>query len=326
MRIHSHLLSAALSLGLAAQAAVARAEKPRICPTPWKSHSQRPGDCSLRKFTLTTWDAWTGARREVNVDIRSGYLAENPDVPFRGNVIYYQGLGDSMLNHEPLFSKLTQAGFRVIAFDYMGQGGSSGSMNDTRIPQIGSLGDQIWAFHARDLARRPKKNIVGWSTGGLAAYVQAAEKSDVDNIVLIAPGIAPNINVGEHDVLRFKFNQITLRSLTTQTYGSGEENPHVDPIKPTSPLQVMDFSWNLLTTAKASRRSPMRREVNGFVLLSGDDDTYVNAGKTGAALAKSAPHFIVRQYPNTLHEIDNEAEPSRSNAHRDILDFLNMTN
>lgn len=326
MKTHFSRILATLVIGFVGQITLAQAQTSRICPAPWKSHSENPNDCSLREFALTTWSGRTGARWEIKASIRSGYLAENPEVPFRGNVIYYEGLGDSMLNHMPLFNKLTQAGFRVIAFDYMGQGGSSGSMNRTRIVPIGSLGEQIWNLHARDLENFPKKNIIGWSTGGLAAYVQARMKIDVNNIVLIAPGIAPNMIVGEQNLLQFKFNQITLPTLTTQIYAQGVDNPHLDPIKPTSPLEVMDFSWDLLITAETNRSLPMSRRVNGFVLLSGDSDTYVNARKTYSILKKVAPHFLVKQYPNTLHEIDNEAEPHRSNAHRDILNFLDMTN
>jgi alpha-beta hydrolase superfamily lysophospholipase len=298
----------------------------RICPAPWKSAVGQTNDCSLQALTLDTWSGWTGLRWQVDANIRNGYLAENPGVPFRGNVIYFEGLGDSMVNHMPLFQKLTNAGYRVIAFDYMGQGGSSGSMNDTRIFQIGAIGDEIWKLQARDLANYPKKNIIGWSTGGLAAYVHARSKMDVNNIVLIAPGIAPNIKVGEQRILEFKFNQITLPTLTTRVYSGPADDPHIDSINPQSPLDVMDFSWDLTVTAASSRHGSIGKRVNGFVLLSGEKDTYVDARKTLAVLKKAAPHFLVRQYPNTLHEIDNEAEPNGSNSHQDIINFLNLNN
>lgn len=318
--------SAILMAVFAAHTTHAQNTSARICPSPWQSASGYQDDCNLQEFALTTWSGWTGAHWDVKERIRSGYLAENPNVPFRGNVIYYEGLGDSMVNHMPLFRKLTESGYRVIAFDYIGQGGSSGSMNDTRILQIGELGDKIWNLHARDLTNYPKKTIIGWSTGGLAAYIQAKMKIDVNNVVLIAPGIVPNIKVGEQHILESKFNQITLPTLTTQIYSNRNEDPHLDPIKPGSPLDVMDFSWDLLVTARAHRGSSMSNRVNGFVLLSGDNDTYVNAKRTFAILKKFAPHFLVKQYPNTLHEIDNESEPSSSNAHEDILNFLNKIN
>lgn len=298
----------------------------RICPAPWQSAVGNSNDCIRQELTLETWSEFTGARSEVKANIRSGYLAENPNVPFRGNVIYYEGLGDSMVNHLPLFTKLTDAGYRVIAFDYMGQGGSSGSMDDTRILEIGVLGDKIWNLHARDLANFPKKNIIGWSTGGLAAYMQAQMKTDVSNIVLIAPGIVPNKFVGEQRPLELRFNVITLPTLTTQVYTSGVQNPHIDPIKPTSPFEVKAFAYDLMTEAEACRGNLMSNRVNGFVLLSGDNDTYVDAQETFAVLKQDAPHFSVLQYPGSLHEIDNEVEPTRSNVQRDILNFLNKNN
>ncbi len=298
----------------------------KICPLPWKSAVGNVEDCNLQEFTIETWDSLSIFNKKLNVNIRSGYLSENKNVPFRGNIIYFEGLGDSMLNHMPLFSKLTNSGYRVIAFDYMGQGGSSGSMNDTRISEIGKLGDKIWNLHARDLTNYPKKNIIGWSTGGLAAFLHAKYNSSVNNIVLIAPGIAPNIKVGEQDILKFKFNQITLESLTTQTYNDNEINPHIDPIYPQSPLHVLDFAYDLTSTAFINRYTRIRSDVNGFVLLSGDNDTYVDAQETYSIFKSIAPQFSVLQYPNTLHEIDNEAEPYGPMSHQDILNFLNKFN
>lgn len=294
----------------------------KLCPSPWLGASGEQADCRKDLLNLVTTGTISGKEKTVHAEIRSGYLAENSQVPFRGNIIYYQGLGDSMLNHQPLFSKLTQAGYRVIAFDYMGQGGSTGDMNDTRIKQIATLGNSIWKLHARDLAQHPQKNIIGWSTGGLAAYMQAASDSEVSKVVLLAPGIAPNLTVGEQHPLKLKFNQITLETLTTQVYSEGVENPHLDPIRPGSPLEVMNFSLNLTASARNSHSLSVEA-VRGLVLLSGDGDTYVNAAKTGRLMQQMAPHFKVKQYPGTLHELDNEAEPARSEVHQDILDFLN---
>lgn len=317
---------AALLMTSIAQVALAQKSDARLCPSPWKSQSKKSSDCSLDEHKLTSTYGWTKISKTVKAKIRSGYLAENPNVAFKGNIIYYQGLGDSMLNHMPLFSKLTNAGFRVISFDYMGQGGSSGTMNDTRLAEIGNLGNKIWKQHAKDLKNFPKKNIIGWSTGGLVAYLQARTSEDVNNIVLIAPGIAPNVTVGEQKLLEFKFNQITLPTLTTQIYTAGVENPHIDAIKPTSPFEVLDFAMDLLVTSKVNQHPSMNTQVNGFVLISGDNDTYVNAEKTFEVLAKTAPHFFAKQYANTLHEIDNEAAPQGPAARADILEFLQTHN
>ncbi|MDG0817187.1 alpha/beta hydrolase [Bdellovibrio svalbardensis] len=282
-------------------------EQPSLtpCPAPW--------NCEVTPFILKT---------DGVVFIRNGYLEENQNVPFNGNIIFYEGLGDSMVNHQPLFQKLTDAGYRVIAFDYMGQGGSSGSMDDTRILEIGKLGNKIWNLHARDLTNFPKKTILGWSTGGLAAYTQAALEGDVDTVVLIAPGISPKYFVGEQHPLRGEIDLITIPTLTTQIYGEGILDPHIDPIKPDSPVKIPCFSIDLALTAKMMRSTPMSRRMKGFVLLSGNKDTYVDAKETRRILRRTAPHFSLKQYHGALHEIDNEAEPISSMAHQDILNFL----
>lgn len=246
-------------------------------------------------------------------EIRAGFLPHHGK--FKGNVLYFQGLGDSMLNHEPLFTKITKAGYRVIAFDYMGQGGSSGKMNKTRIDYIPWIGERVWNRFALNTTEFPTKTIIGWSTGGLAAYVTASEHK-ADKVILIAPGIAPRKIVGEA-------YEITMESLTTDIYFDRQSNPHRDEIKPNSPLKVPAFSIDLFATSEKMKDKKISNAVKGFVLLSGEDDTYVNAGKTLKILKKSAPHFQTISYPGALHEIDNERKEIRAQAHRDILNFLN---
>jgi alpha-beta hydrolase superfamily lysophospholipase len=248
----------------------------------------------------------------TRADIRAGYLAH--EGTFKGNVIFFQGLADSMLNHAPLFNKITKAGYRVIAFDYMGQGGSTGKMNKTRIEYIPWIGERVWNKFALNTNEFPLKTIIGWSTGGLAAYVSAIEHK-ADKVILIAPGIAPRKIVGEA-------YEITLESLTTDVYFDRQSNPHRDAIKPTSPLKVPAFSVDLILTSEKMKNKPVSNAVKGFVLLSGEDDTYVNAERTHRILEKSAPHFQVKAYAGALHEIDNERKEIRESAHRDILNFL----
>lgn len=297
----------------------------RICPEPWLGAVDGSKDCALTPLTLDTFGS-NKKRKPVTASIRNGYLEASSSAPFKGNILYYQGLGDSMLNHMPLFKSLTEDGFRVIAFDYMGQGGSTGSMNDTRIVEIGELGRIIWDRHARDLENFPKRTIVGWSTGGLAAYLESTIRFDVHKIILIAPGIFPNLLVGEQKLHKGQIDLITLPTLTKQKYGPSIYNPHIDPIKPTSPLKVPAFAADLSTTAYRQQflgfRSPGTRTL---VLLSGIEDTYVDAKKTKKFFepAVAAGFAKVLQYPGTLHEIDNEVEPMASKARRDILTFLN---
>ncbi len=67
----------------------------------------------------------------LNLSMRVGYSLETTKL--KGCILYLQGLADSIQNHAPYFSRLNDAGYRIIYFDYLGQGGSEGSMNDTRI-------------------------------------------------------------------------------------------------------------------------------------------------------------------------------------------------
>ena len=160
-------------------------------------------------------------------------------------MLYLEGLGDSMLNHQKFFESLSARGYRVIAFDYMGQGGSTGSMNHSRfidpifpVLEIRKLAKLVWEKFARPDSA--KKLVLGWSTGGLAA-LQLAHDKWADAVVLIAPGLNPRLVVGE-------FFHITEASLACVAYAVGE-NPHVEPVKPEYALQVPLFAKSLLATA-----------------------------------------------------------------------------
>lgn len=281
-----------------------------VCPRPWV--------CSVDEMTIPYTTTLTETTRFTKAAIRSGYLPEKGS--FKGNILYLQGLGDSMLNHDPLFTKLSANGFRVIAFDYMGQGGSTGDMNNTRIKVISQIGGLIWKKWAK--ASGPV-TLMGWSTGGLAAYL-ATTSFKIDRIILIAPGLVPNMIVGE-GVTQWPINQISLATLTSDSYSGLNSNPHVDPIRPGSPMVVLEFAKDLFFNAWESQRTMIPKTVQGFVLLSGKGDNYVNAAQTLKVIQRTAPHFKTVTYDGALHEIDNEKKLIREKAHSDIIQFLDAT-
>ncbi|PIP89655.1 MAG: hypothetical protein COW01_04515 [Bdellovibrionales bacterium CG12_big_fil_rev_8_21_14_0_65_38_15] len=258
------------------------------------------------------------------VQIRAGYLEASSKVAFKGNILYYQGLADSMLNHDPLFQSLVNEGFRVIAFDYMGQGGSDGSMNNTTIENINILGDQIIKRFARKIDNKKfKYHLIGWSTGGLAAYRKAyLDKSQsLLSVTLIAPGIAPKVLVGE-GLFNWPIDEISMRSLTSNQF-IGVNDPHEDPIYPNSPVCVPKFALNLQATALSSRDWKIDEKIKGFVLLSDNKvDTYVNSATTLKVVRKNASHFKRITYMKTRHEIDNEFESIAQVARNDIRKFI----
>lgn len=287
---------------------------------------------------------------DLPVKQRVGLFLESPESQFQGCVIYLEGLGDSVRNHEPLFKKLNSEGFRVVSFDYLGQGGSEGQMSWTRLDAAGSpyptspsyeIGNQarwIWKkfseqkdpLFQRNCENQPKI-VIGWSTGGLAAYKLAKEKW-ADAVVLIAPGISPNMCVGSAGsqslTLKCLLQNIesapiiTTETLSTETYGPSE-NPHIDPIHPTRPFDAKFFSFNLLSTALFNTPNWIIDEsIQGLTFLSGDNDSYVNSTRTKEILSQRAPHFKIVTYQKALHEIDNETAQIRLDLQNQTLNFL----
>ena len=280
-------------------------------------------------FTQYTSGAKTWLGRNQSAILRMGYYAESPTMPFAGNVLYLEGLSDSMRNHDPLFAELSNAGYRVIAFDYFGQGRSSGQMNWTRLEsarhpgtEIASIARLAWNIFARkDAASEPvagKKIVMGWSTGGLAAY-QAAQRGDADAVIVIAPAVN-GVKLLSLKSLRASLH-LKLSDLTHADYRR-EPNPHVDPIKPSAPSLVPAFVLNLIKTAWRSGSWRISDKIPGLALLSGDSDPLVNGRRTAAALARNAPHFRVVRYADSAHEIHNETRSIREAATREILAFL----
>lgn len=277
------------------------------------------------------------------VKLRAGYYRETATLPFKGCVLYLEGLGDSMLNHADLFTALSESGYRVIAFDYMGQGGSEGSMNHTRIIdsyfpalQISSIAEKVWSKYApvRDPisgndCSQSKKMIIGWSTGGLAAY-EMANRGWADAVVLINPGIAPNKFVGEaaeHPELLLTGAPVITERTLTRLNPNSPYNPHIDPIKPNTPVKVPLFAANLIHSAQLSQNWIIKPSVKGLLLASGTEDTYVDNGAAIQIIRGNAPHFIIAQFSGgPLHELDNEVPQLATLVHANTINFLNSIN
>jgi len=257
--------------------------------------------------------------------IRYGYFEENKTVEFKGNILYLQGLGDSMLNHKPLFDFLSDRGYRILSFDYQGQGGSGGSMNHTRIRdryfpelEIKVLAKRNWEKFARiEESKESDRIVLGWSTGGLAAY-SLAEEEWADRVILLAPGISPKAIFGD----KFKIIKDTL----TRREFVPSQDPHLDPIRPSTPIKAPLFSLNLLATAKASQKWKISSDIEGIAFFGGEkSDRYVFARKSIRILKRNAKHFSVHQYKDAYHELDNEISEVSEDLFHKIADFLDRT-
>lgn len=267
-----------------------------------------------------------------DVHLRTGYYAESANKPFKGCVMYLEGLADSVANQQPLFHALSESGYRVVFFDYMGQGQSEGSMNNSRVLdpinnslQLSTQAQFVWNLYSQSCGAS-KKMVIGWSTGGLVSY-KLAHDVWADAVILIAPGIHAKKFVGEAatspSALVTLQQVISERTLTRNTFSKGL-NPHVDPIKPDSPAKVPLFAANLLGSSMISQNWKINAKVKGLVFLSGVEDTYVDRDATIKTLSKNAPHFQMVSYDGALHEIQNEIPEVAFDMYQKTTQFLDQ--
>lgn len=272
-----------------------------------------------------------------DVQLRAGYYVET--VPLKGCVMYLEGLADSVANQTPLFAHLSRNGYRVIFFDYMGQGGSEGSMNNSRIVdpantslQISTQAKLVWDKYANmkdeingQSCAGSKKVVMGWSTGGLAAYTLVHE-GWAEAVALVAPGIHVNAFIGEAAtqkslMLNKNAQTITVRTLTRNTFANTFD-PHVDPIKPITPTAIPLFAMNLKASSLLAQHWKVPATIPGIVFLSGTEDTYVDRNATAKTLAKNAPHFQQVKYDGALHELQNEMPEVSADLYARLVGFL----
>jgi alpha-beta hydrolase superfamily lysophospholipase len=227
-----------------------------------------------------------------------------------------------MLNHMPLFSALNDIGYRVIAFDLMGQGGSTGKMNHTRINTMIAMGDLIWNKYTRNLRDYPYKTVIGWGIGGLAGYVEASNDG-LDRVILIAPNLFPKKNIGQKKT--FPISKITRDMHTSAVYSDENPDPHVDKIHPVSPTLTPHFSMDALVSASIAQDKKIDECARGLVILAQDNNTFIDYDKTVEHFSKNAEHFKQMHVPNALHELDNEREEISNNVINEIQDFLRLT-
>ncbi len=262
-----------------------------------------------------------------DVNLRTGYYSQSSAVKFKGCVMYLEGLGDSVANQQPLFHALSESGYRVLFFDYMGQGGSEGSMNDSRVLdpvndslQLSTQAKTVWNLYSKDCGQS-KKVVIGWSTGGLVSY-KLARDGWADAVVLIAPGIHTKKFIGEAAASPSALVKlqplISARTLTRSNYH------HTDQPRPDSPAKVPLFAANLLASSLLSQQWRIDPTVKGLVFLSGVEDTYVDRDATMKTLKKNASHFNVVSYDGALHEIQNEIPEVAFDMYQKTTQFLDQ--
>lgn len=230
------------------------------------------------------------------------------------DVLFLTGFSDRADNHGPLFTQLTNSGFRVISFDYPSHGKTDcWSLNLHDMLSLEGLAQIV--LLSPEIKSEAPLYLVGWSTGGLLAYrmLQRGQPAfrKVSGAVLLAPGLSVYPIPGEMGL-------VTMDSLL-----SNPKPPHLGEISPLSPLAYPLFATDLIATSLLARFESVP-EVPVLMLL-GDDvlDVYANTPKIKKWFKSSrTANLTAYQCDGAKHEMDNEIEPIGQNVRDLIVGFI----
>lgn len=222
----------------------------------------------------------------------------------KADFLYLHGFADATDNHHTLFNELTQAGIRVISFDFPGHGKSGGSINFTSFDDLAQIAAKVEA----SVGAEPSFPLFlgGWSTGGLLATAIIQKEVPVDfsrnvqALVLYAPGVSVKKCVGNFVC------HVTNETLTHNT------SLYSRRIVPASPLRAPLFAAKILFhSLKAFHNPNGLYGTDVMVVTAGRDDQYVKSDE----VTKWAQGLRHANYPSTMwglkcptacHELDNE--------------------
>jgi alpha-beta hydrolase superfamily lysophospholipase len=267
---------------------------------------------------------WASTAFAKDVFIEAGFgcnlraVVESPaDQAPSADVLFLPGFSDRADNHAPLFSQLTNSGFRVISFDYPSHGKTDcWSLATHNMLSLEGLAQIV--LLSPEITSDSPLYLVGWSTGGLLAYrmLQRGQPSfrHVKGAVLLAPGLSVYKIPGDMGI-------VTMDSLL-----SNPNPPHLGDISPGSPLAFPLFSLDLISTSVLARLESVPEQP--VMMILGDDvaDVYANTPKIKKWFrsARSAK-FTGFQCAGAKHELDNEIEPIGQTVRNLILNFLNQS-
>ena len=244
-------------------------------------------------------------------------VSERPlDREPKGDVLFLTGFADRADNHGPLFRQITDAGFRVISFDYPSHGETQcWNLNFHDFSTLLTLTEFI--LHKPKFKSDRPLVLIGWSTGGLMAYRMVQRgylpSRQITGLVLLAPGIYVRKVPGEQ-------GYVTLESLL-----SNPTPPHMGPIKPKSPLHYPLFGSTIVLNSVLARAQKVPKLPTLMILGDTELDEYVETKKIIKWYKKiktKNEHFEAFQCPGSKHELDNEIEPIGKSVRQKIVNFI----
>lgn len=231
-----------------------------------------------------------------------------PDGPILGDVLYVHGLGDNVMNHDPLFQVWLNLGYRVIAMDLPSHGETSGySLNCCNFEMLGNYILEI------DRRMKPQGDVdrplifTGWSTGGLVVLRTVQNKLFENHfrkptgLQLFAPGVGVRMKVGNW-----------WGGITNDTLTQNPNPPHSGPPKPGSPYPVLPFAMRMLWESKLAQWNDLPPNLPTQVFLAGDDTDYyvrndINRRWSNRQIDEGKSVWVI-QYDGAFHELDNEPD------------------
>lgn len=218
------------------------------------------------------------------------------------DILYLHGFADHLGNHRQLFEAWTNAGFRVIAFDFPSHGKSYGLRGLDTFPftSLARLAATIEKRTAED-SRRPLL-LAGWSTGALLATRIVSSNQfprftrPIKAQILFSPGISVPWLVGD-------FGRVTWRSLSNNPALWNSPAP-----KPMSPFVKPLFSLSLKLNSWVAQSDLL--SVPTLCMVGGvDDNRYINLNNVidwAAWQEASGMPLELREFPDAAHALDLE--------------------
>ncbi|MGH8925877.1 MAG: lysophospholipase [bacterium] len=244
----------------------------------------------------------------------------DPETVPKGDVVLVHGIGEHSGRYAQVGSWLTEAGYRVRAFDLLGFGASSGARGD--IARWSLYLDQVEG-HLRAMRTEGRPVVLmGHSMGGLiAAEYAISERPRPDLLVLSSPAIMGGAG-WQRALAPFIGRAFPTLSLPTAVKGSQlSRDPAVGETYMSDPLNLFKASTRLGANVFASqdRVTPLlaRISIPTFVIHGGDDTV---VPPEASQLLVGLPGVERRLYPNLRHECLNEPEGREVVA--DIVSWL----
>ena len=256
-----------------------------------------------------------------------------PATALRGSILLVHGLGEHSGRYRRLAGFLTEAGYRVRAYDHAGFGRSGGARGHIRRPMslvddLATVFEDFDAVVHREDHAAPPPLVLGHSLGGcVVARALTGGRLHPTAAVLASPAVGQRAAGMQNAALRIaEFlperltvpNGLPKSALSHDPAVAAEmrEDPFChDRISAALAHFVFDEGEHAVADAG-------RVPCPVLLLIAGGDRVIDPAGERRLAAALPAATTRVEEFPGAYHELFNEAEPTRAFALDALRDWL----